>query len=230
MRHFFPLLLLPLVAVAAPVPKEKPKAKMERLFGTIADAKKGYDFSLDGEKLVLTMDANASDSLNEKAPPQVGREVTGDFEAQVTVSFPIRNGKEEGSRGTVVAGLCVWAADGRYHFVGPAARRGADGWELKAGMSWDYMPDFKKNNWTGTLGHPHADSEVTQLAVRVKRDKNGLQWFQSTDGKSWEEWKTYLIALPDTACVGVCGMNTTDAAWSVTSSDFAVVPLKSDKK
>jgi hypothetical protein len=230
MRRLLLLLFLPILVVAAPVPKEKPEDRMKRLFGVRTDAGKGYEFTLAGNNLTLTMEANASADMKEKTPPRVGREVSGDFEAQVTVTLPERVGKEEGSRGMVVAGLCVWASDGRYHVAGTGAKRKADGWELQVGKSWDHLPVDKRNEWGGTAGGPPSDSKVTHFFVRVKRDKDGLQWFQSTDGKTWGESKTYVIPPPESAFVGVCGINSTDTTWAVTFSDLVITPQKLEKK
>lgn len=72
MRHLLLLLLTPLVALAAPMPKETPADKMKRLFGEVADPRKGYDFTLDGEKLVVTMAANASEKMDD-LPPRTGQ-------------------------------------------------------------------------------------------------------------------------------------------------------------
>jgi len=120
-RHLFALLLLPLVAVAAPVPKEKPETKIKRLYGEIADAKKGYDFTLDGDKLVVTMGPSVSESLEEKTPPRVEREVKGDFEVRVAVTLapPPATGTDT-SVGFITGGLGLWAEDGRCLTFGPA--------------------------------------------------------------------------------------------------------------
>ena len=56
-RSLFYLLLTPLLALAAPVPKDEVKAKIEKKYGTVTDPKADSKFDLDGDSLKITLPA-----------------------------------------------------------------------------------------------------------------------------------------------------------------------------
>ncbi len=231
MPRLFPLLLLPLLAVAAPVPKETEAQKLKRLFGELADAKKGYDFKLDGDKLVLTMAAEATESpIGEATSPFIGREVKGDFEARAVLTFTPPKVKldEAGKTPFVAAGFCVRGESGGMvlaapYFGGGTGKQNPDGWGV--GMFTRYTtPDEKP-----------AVGYNARAKYRGFQDRHVLIWREgdkiklgiSEDGKEWTMSADSLPTdLPDTVRVGVFGMNTSSVECTATFSDFTVVPLK----
>lgn len=113
MHRFVTLLLVPALAVAAPVPKVTDTQKIEKLYGKVVDPKGGSKFALDGDKLVITLPANETRSFDYEGglrgdvkqlkrfttAPRVERDVEGDFTATVRVTItldpkvtPIREG------------------------------------------------------------------------------------------------------------------------------------------
>jgi hypothetical protein len=237
MRRSLLLLLLPLAAVAAPVPKETEAAKMKRLFGEVADAKKGYDFALDGDKLMLTMAAGASDHLQDNTP-RIGREVSGDFEATVVVTLapPMKNIEDAGKLPYLAAGLAVWGDKRQvvkrqrlFSSLGRGRKAAnADGWE-SAILHWDYSKEDDQQYG----GHAFDNQFQTcdRRHLRIRREGGKLDYADSMDGKTWKRWAAIRIELPDDVHVGVVGLNTTSAECTATFSDFTVMPLKPvDKK
>lgn len=71
MRYLPPLVSLVAVAVtlAAPVPKQSDKQKLEAKFGKIADPKGDSKFTLDGEKLLITLPAKETRSYGHTTDP-----------------------------------------------------------------------------------------------------------------------------------------------------------------
>lgn len=244
MRRLLPLLVLPLlavaVAVAAPVPKETEKAKLQRLFGEMANPKEGYHFALDDRALVLTMAANASeDEVSEKTPPRVEQQVTGDFEAAVTITFapPQKKYDDNADRNKSsrcalhLTGLCVWAEDGRNwaggRFYGSSGgSKNPDGWGsavfVRRTPNAANAPDFACT--TDTTFRQYTDHRF-----RLRREGDRLKTADSADGKKWSEWVEEEFKLPDTVRVGVFGLNTFTAECTATFSDFTITPLKPDK-
>lgn len=227
-----PLLILPLLAVAAPVPVEKPEAKMKRLFGEVADPKDGYTFALDGDKLVVTMAANASEKEDD-FPPRIGQEITGDFEAQVVLDLapPDKKVENAGKRPYVFAGLVVWGKEGCYvmrarlfsSFGGKEAAND-NGW-----VGARHQRDSVKGGFTGRNNYDEHFREYHGLHIRIRREGSGLFYAESAEGKTWKERGGWEGDLPDTLRVGLIALNTTNAECTATFSDFTVTPLKPAK-
>jgi len=232
-RHILPLLVLPLLAtaLAAPVPKEKTALKMKRLYGELADARKGYDFTLDGDKLVLTMGANASETLEEKNPPRVEREVKGNFEVRVAANLcPVteKDKRAEIGDGFVGAGLCVWADDGRSFVFGPAisSRQG-----VSAGGSFRRdQTSLKPKEWYCSFDRYDPQQVFANRHYRITRSEKELLMENSEDGKKWEPGIIHKIALPETVRVGLVGVNVTTCECQATFSDFSLTTPKGEKK
>jgi len=226
-----PLLVLPLLAtaVAAPVPKEKTALKMKRLYGELADAKKGYDFTLDGDKLVLTMGANASETLVEKNPPRIEQEVKGDFEVRVVMSLapPPAKGEKE-AVGFVTAGLCVWADDGRCLSFGPAIEAKPGG--AVCGNFHRDLTSPRQKEWGLSFDRDVLRREFTGHHYRIARSGKNFTLDDSDDGTKWQPALIYKLALPDNVRVGLVGFNLTDGECRATFSDFSLTTPKGEKK
>ena len=239
MHRVLPWLALPLVfplfGVAAPVPKEKPEAKLKRLFGEVADARKGYDFTLDGEKLVVTVSAGAAEGMEER-PPRVEREVSGDFEVRVVLTFapPSRNGRKNRLSPTVSVGLGVWAEEAvifRGPLYSPAVGidKNDDGWGLGE-FAFVRPPDRVKGTSSTVL--PRLFQQYERRHLMFRREGGEYKYGESDDGKEWvvvTEWPA-RCDLPDSVRVGLFVQNTTAAECTATFSDFIVTPPKAEKK
>jgi hypothetical protein len=83
----------PLVAFAAPVPKEDDAARMLRIYGTAHDPDEGTEFKPSGDTLRVVVPKEPRLFKrwgNVCNAPRAWRDVRGDFTATVRVSFPIR--------------------------------------------------------------------------------------------------------------------------------------------
>ena len=85
------LLLLAPLAVAAPVPKNTARERIEKEFGKIVDPKGDCGFDVKGDSLTITMPADEVRDITKgvDTAPRVEREVTGDFVLTVTISAPL---------------------------------------------------------------------------------------------------------------------------------------------
>lgn len=225
------LLALPLLVFAAPVPKETEKDKMKRLFGEVADARKGYDFTLDGDKLVVTMAGNASENAtSDEKLPRVEQQVKGDFEAMATLTFAPPKGKyaDAGERPFISAGWCVQAADGESLMVGPyfgllAGNKNADGWGCGSFVR-DHTPK-EKSKRSYTLGQRLKFCSFADYHLRLRREGDTFVFSESENGKDWVEGMSRKFDFPPTVSVGLAGLNGSDQEGTATFSDFTVTPL-----
>src|SRR5438093_620042 len=88
------LACVPLVAVAAPVPKEVDAGRMRRSYGEAIDPDRDCKFEMLVEKLRLTIPGKPHFVERKLGnAPRVAREVEGDFTITVRVTFPIRPAK-----------------------------------------------------------------------------------------------------------------------------------------
>ena len=122
------LLALPLVAVAAPVPKETEAEKIEKLFGKIEDPEKDCKFALDGTKLKITLKGGKRYDYDldgkVKNCPRVLREVKGDFvmTAKIIARLPDKAEPGEGDYPETAAGLMM-TGEGEVGWRAQADRR-----------------------------------------------------------------------------------------------------------
>ena len=232
MRRLLPLLVIPplavALAVAAPVPKKTGAQRMKRLFGEVADAKLGYEFALDGDKLVVTMAANASKELDEP-PPRTEREVTGDFDMTVVLSFapPKKKLADAGPSPHLMAGLGLWGKDECVLLRGPyfgdtGAEKNPDGWGY--GEWTFYRPSVEKATSAWSVSRLFQTYERRHL--RLRREEGEYKYGESADGKEWDMWHAEPCDLPETVRVGVYVLNLTSADCTATFSDLVVTPLK----
>lgn len=229
-----PLLVLPALVFAAPVPKETPKEKMKRLFGEVADPSDGYTFTLEGNELVVTMAANAAEGLDHlNKPPRIERETTGDFEARVVLTFAPPKKKVAdagGAEAEVVVGFCLWAGDevnvihGKHHGFGDKGKN-ADGWG-----SGTYVRERSHSGDVAILQvswrlRDNEFSTHTAYHLLIRRHGNEFNFGESEDGRDWSISGVGQRYFPDTVRVGLIALNTTSAECTATFSDFVVTPL-----
>jgi hypothetical protein len=104
LRSLLPLLSVRLLAVAAPVPKQTEREKIEAKFGKIVDPRGDSKFELDGDALNITLPAgegrgfgytkNPKGKADKKFDhtPRVEFTRTGDFVLTVRVNTPLAEG------------------------------------------------------------------------------------------------------------------------------------------
>ncbi len=211
---------VPLLARAAPVPKEDAAARLLRVYGTAFDPDKDCAFEMTGEQLRIKIPAGrhtlnlGPDRWN---APRVARAVEGDFTVIVKVSFPIRPSEgpdaSEDSTRFSTAGLAVWSERGEsIRFVRREARIGRKMAESVV-RSWD--------NQTGSntyIGRFAKESESCYLRLerkghRVKTDcsRNGKEWALASEIE--DGWKGKVN-------VGVIAENGSEVTFEATFEEY----------
>jgi hypothetical protein len=229
MCRLLPLLLaLPLLAVAAPVPKAK-VPKLEDVFGEVADPKDGckYEMGPGGSLTVTVPKGRVETELVSVLPPMVAREVRGDFVVTVRVALelPAKPKPAEGVKKwpTVRAGLSVYTAGDNPFDSG----RSVAFW-------WHYYVEdvcwIGSEQFSGKHRLVDDKSDRTRFA-RITRCGDDLTGEVSADGKVWEKLRLGTVKnLPASVSVGPFAFQTTDRELTATFDEYDIKPLPKDEK
>lgn len=254
MRYLLPLLLLPAVALAAPVPKQTEKEKIESKFGKIVDPKGDSKFALDGDKLVVTLPANESRSFGFKDDPdhpndrtkfekfnhcpQVEFEAEGDCVITVRVTCPLdpaagdaADGK--GVFGFVGGGILARTKKGDWKSVGICRFTRLDHVPDSKGIvpaTRAFLnadgPEYRNSNGYNipTLGSSYVC--LKPIYLRGVRREGEWTISSSDDGKEWKEvdWWPDLTEAP--VKFALYAQHSTDKDHTVTFDEFKVEPIK----
>jgi regulation of enolase protein 1 (concanavalin A-like superfamily) len=226
MRRALPLLLaLPLLAVAAPVPKETDAEKLARLFGTPIDPLKDCKFTLAEGKLTVTAgkgDHDLAVEAKEMNAPRVLKEIEGDFTVSVKVSGDYPKGaKGANEKRTIVfygAGLLVWEDEKNYVRLERAYVDRLDGtptytygsWELRAGGEWVRQGTQEDFPMTGS----------DPAWFKLSRKGNTFTAAISKDGKEWKELEAIDAEMGKKVKVGVCAVHICDTAFDTAFENY----------
>jgi regulation of enolase protein 1 (concanavalin A-like superfamily) len=236
-RALFALALLPLLLVAAPVPKETDAQKLAKLYGTPIDPAKDCKFTLDGGKLTITAgkgDHDLSVQSKEMNAPRALKEIEGDFEMKVKVSGDYPKGAKGASEKRTLVfyghGLLVWDDENNYVRLEKAYVDRLDGtptytygsWELFAGGKWvrqGTQSDFKFDE---------KDAAYFKLA----RTKNVFTASISKDGKEWKDLDPIEAEMGKTLKVGVAAVHICDTAFDAVFEEYEMkaTKVKEEKK
>lgn len=226
------LMLLPLVAVAAPVPKETDAQKLEKAFGKPVDPNKDCEFAFDGKK--LTMKAGKGDHAlhvqqGRMAAPRTLKEVAGDFVATVKAAAePPKDAKPAlASRNFLFhsQGLLLWIDEKNYVRFEQARMDPLGGAEVKHYVNYEL---FKDGEWTRSGMWTDGALDATKpTTFRLTRTGNAVAGsFSQDDGKTWADLPALDLELKDKVHVGVVTNHNTDAPFTATFENFAVTPKK----
>jgi regulation of enolase protein 1 (concanavalin A-like superfamily) len=229
-RTLFPLaLLLPAVALAAPVPKETEAEKIKRLFGTPADPEKDCKFTLDGEKLVLrTPEASHVFGFGNGIgnAPRVTRTVEGDFVATVRIRMaPPQPPQPYGPRMLFQAGLYVADSDTSFAF-NTRAVEDQNGTIRRTGRHGAWVSGNQQ--FSGSSGGGAFDPETTFL--RVTRTGDTTQFGASADGKGWHVFAGPKVQYGDKVTLGLFAANPGGLPFAAEFDQFTVTAPPAPKK
>jgi len=228
------------LAVAAPVPKEK--AKLEDVFGEVADKKSECKFEMNKDGALAVTVPTTHPALEPDAhstvPPMVGKKVTGDFvlTVRVTLALPKADEVKVGSLPpAVMAGVSVVSADSPSVGArcGTVRRLKGDEWKV-ANLHTSRKPlppggpgPFEINKMDveakGKPGDP-TWLRVTRRGALVEVDTSG-------DGTSWVPFSVFKEkSWGETVSVGPVAFGCIDKEFSVTFDQYEIKPLKEEKK
>lgn len=221
-RSAWLVLILPLVSVAAPVPKESMKEQVEKAFGKIDDPDGDCKFTLEGGKLKITMKGRKRYDYWEKVTncPRTTREVKGDFVVTAKVyaelsekAVPVKGDLAEAGAGLIILG------------------------EEK--QAWQTgMHDFggTKRNWMLIAPGPHGPTgfgikyDGDGAHVRLTRKGNKLTMSIRSDGKEWAEPISMSDTREESLWVGVYGFSNSKDDTTVTITEFSIEQPKEKKE
>ena len=234
MLRLLALLLMPLLAVAAPVPKAK--LTMEVVFGerTTPNSRHAVEFD-DRGRLTVTVPTTVPRVRargGELHLPLLAKEVEGDFRLTACVSSKLpaagTSDPKEFNGAAVVFGVSVYGtADKKV--------RGAE-----FGVLWQ-----DDGEWSGVLtstsvkagqvSRVEAGDEKKPAAppshLRVTRRGPRLTCETSEDGEKWEEFFTEEHPdLPAKVKVGPVVFGTTEQEFSAAFDEYEIKPLAKDEK
>ena len=127
-----PFALLLVSATAAPVPKEALAPALEKLYGKPDVGADTCEFKLDGKKLIIVVPGGVeSQAVKLSGAPRTKKEVTGDFEMEVSVSYKLPDPPVGAHAG---AGLAIWQDDTRFALANrhhwPAGKAWSGGFDV----------------------------------------------------------------------------------------------------
>lgn len=233
-RSLLAVLLLPLLAPAAPVPKLTPT--MADVFGKIADEKDGCKYEM-GKSGALTITVPTTHPTFEPGKqsarsPLVAKSISGDFTVTLRVSSQLPKtaslvGKAE--KPAILAGLAIEYTD-------------APGVRVTTGV----IQEFDKDEWSG---HPFVSQKdggsrylqhnlkvLSADATWVRVSRTGEKFLTETsgDGKSWQEFDKLEIhagkLLGDSVTVGPVAFGCIDKEFTATFDEYKIELLKDEKK
>jgi regulation of enolase protein 1 (concanavalin A-like superfamily) len=228
----FAFVAVPLLAVAAPVPKDDNAARLARTYGIKADPARDASFDLTGDVLRIIipkreLTARALGRLGGEPPnidpaaaPRVWREVQDDFTATVRVTFPLTFAKAKAESGVRAAGLVVWASQKEHLFLARVE------WVSGKAKESFYL---RYTSETGRASEcDNQDSVANSGFVRLECRGGTISGGYSRDGK---EWTPFLFekALKTTAPlkVGVFATHATDDPFEAVFDQYTLtVPKK----
>ncbi len=207
-------------SAAAPVPREARVPPMEQLFGVPDDPTKSCDYRLDGRKLVLTVPGTVEAPATKLAgAPRTKKEVTGDFEMEVVVSYQLPDPPIDGHAG---AGLAIWQDDARFALANRHHWRAGAGWT--GGFDVHYKHPGGNRISHGATCEGAGPDQPTRLRLRRQNDVV-TTWESRDDGKTWKKLTEGELKLPATVNVGVVAFNSLKAKMEVTCESLTVTPL-----
>ena len=222
MLSFTAALFLSGAVVAAPVPKEALTPPMELLFGKPFDPSKSCEYKLDGKKLVISVPGTVeSPATRLEGAPRTKREVTGDFEMEIVVSYKLPDPPAGAHAG---AGLAIWQDEQRFAL--------ANRHHWPAGAKYTGGFDVHYENPDGGARASHgavldADTGPEKKArLRLRRVGDTVSTSESRDdGKTWNKLTEAECKLPATVNAGVVVFNSLKAKMEVTCDELTIKPL-----
>lgn len=230
--RLLPLVLVPMLAVAAPVLKRA--RTMQTVYGLETDAKGECKLEMgrDGALAVIVPTTERPTDPKRVAwrRPIVAKSVEGDFvlTTRVTLGPPSNAGTQlRGEPPACVAGVSLWAAGTSVDnprcavaAVGGYLDRG--GWQM-----WDFHYEWGAPD--RAMGMDRAELNTDRpIFLRVVRKGDQVTHERSIDGREWHT--AYKAVLAGPISVGPVAFQSTDQEWSVTFDDYELTSLANDEK
>lgn len=234
-RTLIVALLLPTIALAAPVPKAANAKKLSETFGEQVNPDSTCKYEpagKDGLRIVVPTTHPIEEVDHGKTVrPHLTRKVEGDFVLTVRIqhTFNQAAGKAEAAKQKtmVSAGIgFIDADDGKNTFS-------VCHMNTKSGEKWTtgrLMQIMHRGGGSGS-GSGGQDAVDKPTYLRVTRKGEEIKSEFSADGKKWQNFSTMKInTLGSAVNVGPVACQSTDAEYSVEFTEYDIKPLTEEKK
>ena len=211
--------LLLVAATAAPVPKEALVPPLEKLYGKPDVGADTCTFKLDGRKLIIAIPATVEASaVKLSGAPRTKKEVTGDFEMEVSVSYKLPDPPMGAHAG---AGLAIWQDDSRFALANRHHWPAGNSWTGGFDVHYEH-PDGKRVSHGGG----GCEGIGPETPARLRRQSDVVTTWESRDaGKTWNKMTESELKLPATVNVGVVAFNSLKAKMEVHCDAMTITPL-----
>lgn len=232
-RTLFVLLLAPLLAIAAPVPKP-PGKKVEDVFGQVAEVSGVTCEMTKWEELRVAVSKETIVSPNQEHQirPLVTRTVEGDFTLTVRVSHPPSKAADLAAVGagapTLSAGIALYADGNPKQTLTLLHKHTKSGDTWKSSLSMSSRHD-KGGSGTGRQAQGLEDKPYY---LRLTRKGDDFKSETSTDGKKWQGFGTHKVSGFGAVVVGPVAVHNTTADYDAVFDEYKIEPLtaKGEKK
>lgn len=229
-RTLLALLLLPPLAVAAPVPKPAPK-KVEDLYGQVPEVSGVTCELTKDEELRISVSKDApSGNRDDLARPLVTRTLEGDFELTIRLTHkPAKAADLAVGTGaaTVSAGVALFA-DGDTKKTLCLLHK-----HVKSGEQWTSRLSMNSRHAKGGSGTGRQSKGLEDQPLYLKLIRTGDVFTSQTspDGKKWSPFGKHTVAdFGGAVVVGPVAFHNTTAEYEVIFDQYEVKPLKEQEK
>lgn len=235
-RTLFALLLLPAVALAAPVPKP-PGKKIEDVFGQVAEVSGVTCEMTKAEELRVgvSKEFTVSTSQEHLIRPLVSKTVEGDFVMTVRVAHPPSRVADLAAVGpgvpTLSAGIALYADGNPKQMLTLLHKhtKSGDTWKSSLGMNSRH-----DRGGSGT-GRQSKGLEDKPLYMRLTRKGDEFKSETSADGTKWMGFGTHKVAGFGAVVVGPVALHNTTADYDAVFDEYklevaATKEAKEEKK
>lgn len=236
-RTLFALLLLPLLAVAAPVPKPGPK-KIEDVYGQVADARGvTCEMTRAGELRVgVSKETLVATSQEHQIRPLVTRTVEGDFTLTIRLTHTPSKAADLGVAAgagapTLSAGIALYADGNPKQQLTLLHKHTKTGDTWKSSLS---MSSRHANGGSGT-GRQGKGLEDKPYYLRLTRKGDEFKSETSADGTKWQGFGTHKVSGFGAVVVGPVAVHNTTADYDAVFDEYkletaAAKDAKEEKK
>ena len=197
-------------------------------WGTVTDPDKDCFFSIQGDKLGITVPAknhnlHPARGLN---APRVLKRVSGDFSVQVKITADFRPGATSTAHGQPFngSGLLIWQNEESFLRVERNAY-----WVNDALLCYPPLIEYwSKGAYRGASAYPTdaAYFKGSSTWLKARRQGKDVTVSISHDGQEWSDVKTFPVEMADDLFVGVAAVNSSDTPFSVQFEGFTVIGMQ----
>lgn len=208
----FALLLLPLLADAAPVPKAGPK-KIEDVFGQVADVS-GVTCEMtraDELRVAVSKEFTVGTNQEHLIRPLVSKTVEGDFTLTIRVAHPPSKAADIAAVGpgapTLSAGIALYAEGDPKKSLTLLHKH------TKAGDDWKSSLSMSSRHERGGSGTGRQSKELEDKPLYLRLTRTGDQFMSETsaDGKKWAAFGVHKVSGFGAVVVGPVAVHNTTA-------------------